>query len=51
MSSRYEEEVFSVVEVMVQFVAGILIVLVSIGILAVPSVIRAVRGRKGNNEQ
>ena len=39
------------VEVMVQFVAGILIVLISIGILAVPSAIRAVRGRKGNNEQ
>jgi len=39
-----------VVDVMVQLVAGIVIVLISIGILAVPSVIRAVKGRKGKNE-
>jgi len=50
VGSRYEEEVFSVVDVMVQLVAGIVIVLISIGILAVPSVIRAAKGRKGKNQ-
>jgi len=49
VGSRYEEEVFSVVEVMVQFVAGIVIVLVSIGILAVPSAIKGAKGRKEKN--
>jgi len=50
MSSRHEEEEFPVVDVLLQFVAGIVIVLASIGILAVPSAVRAARGRKGKNE-
>ena len=38
------------VDVALQLVAGIVIVLISIGILAIPSVIRAAKGRKGKNE-
>ena len=44
-----QKEVISVADVMVQLAAGIVIVLVTIGILAVPSLIKAAKGRKGKD--
>jgi len=35
---------------MVQFVAGIVIVVISVGILAVPSAVKAAKGRKEKNQ-